>query len=204
MRARYVRLVCAFYEKWLVTQLPDLLPVVSQRAKQGRRSIGKLPAVEVVARATGGFTLQSRGVRSVTLIPSYYATPFVYVVREGRDSILVYGARSGQIESERSPIDAQSVKILKALADETRLRILQLLARRPMYGQQLAEALGVSHPTISHHMAQLRVAGLTRTELDEEGNKTYFVRPEVLEALFADLREAFVGPEERGALAGNA
>jgi len=86
------------------------------------------------------------------------------------------------------------VRVLKALADETRLRILQMLAERQLYGQQLADALGVSHPTISHHMAQLRIAGLTRTELAADGNKTYSVRPETVDDLCLELRAAFVAP----------
>jgi DNA-binding transcriptional ArsR family regulator len=197
-RSRYVALIDAFHRHWLSDQLPQIEPILTQRARHGRRSIGKIPAREVIARATGGFTLRAQGARSVTLVPSYFATPFVYALREGREPVLVFGARPPESPGKNEPVDAQSVRVLKALADETRLRILQLLAAQPMYGQQLADALGVSHPTVSHHMAQLRIAGLTRTELDAEGNKTYFVRSEALEDLFSDLRLAFMptGPRE--------
>jgi DNA-binding transcriptional ArsR family regulator len=198
MRRRYVTLIGDFYRHWLADRIPEIEPILAQRVRHGRRSIGKLPAKEVIARATGGFTLHDQEARAVTLVPSYFASPFVYVVREGREPVLVYGVRPAASPAKHDPIAAQSVRALKALSDETRLRILQLLAAQPMYGQQLADALGLSHPTVSHHMAQLRIAGLTRTELDAEGNKTYFVRPEALEDLFSDLRQAFVpgGPRE--------
>jgi ArsR family transcriptional regulator len=127
-------------------------------------------------------------------VPSYFAAPFVFVVGDRKDVVLVYGARPAS-ESTATPLDIQTVRVLKALSDETRLRLLQLLAERPLYGQQLAEALGVSHPTISHHMAQLRIAGLTRTELAEDGNKTYYVVPETIEEVCAELRAAFVEPQ---------
>ncbi len=52
------------------------------------------------------------------------------------------------------------VGFYKALSDRTRLRIIGLLADRPRYGQELAEALGVSAPTVSHHLFRLRAAGL--------------------------------------------
>lgn len=55
------------------------------------------------------------------------------------------------------------VRFYKALADPTRLRMVGLLVERPMYGQELAEALGVKPPTISHHLGELRAAGLLRT-----------------------------------------
>jgi hypothetical protein len=66
----------------------------------------------------------------------------------------------------------------RALSDLTRIRILGLLAGRPMYGQELAQALDVAPPTISHHMEPLVMAGLVKArrennyryyELDSEG-----------------------------------
>ncbi len=50
----------------------------------------------------------------------------------------------------------------RAFADPMRIRILALLANRSMYGMELAEALGVTTPTISHHVALLKGAGLIR------------------------------------------
>ena len=50
----------------------------------------------------------------------------------------------------------------RALADPTRIRILGLLAERPMYGQEMARALDVTPPTISHHLSPLVMAGLVR------------------------------------------
>jgi DNA-binding transcriptional ArsR family regulator len=191
MRLRYVRLMQAHAQGWFTANFSEVTPFLAQRVKQGRRSIGKQPALEVIARVTGGLTLQAPLARSVSLVPSYYAAPFIFVVRDGRDVVVVYGTRPAE-ETGHSTIDGQTVRVLKALADETRLRILQLLARRPLYGQQLADALGVSHPTISHHMAQLRIAGLTRTELTEDGSKTYSVQPETVERLCSDLRIALV------------
>jgi DNA-binding MarR family transcriptional regulator len=70
------------------------------------------------------------------------------------------------------------VVIGRALADPTRIRILGLLAERPMYGQELAKVLDVKPPTVSHHIAPLVNAGLVQVrrennyhyyELDSEG-----------------------------------
>jgi biotin operon repressor len=54
------------------------------------------------------------------------------------------------------------VRFYKALADPTRLRMVALLLERPMYGQELAEALGIKPPTVSHHLSELRAAGVVR------------------------------------------
>ena len=61
----------------------------------------------------------------------------------------------------------------KALADPTRIRILRLLAHGELSGQTLAEKLGVSAPTITHHTAKLREAGLLFERRDKN---TYYFR----------------------------
>lgn len=48
----------------------------------------------------------------------------------------------------------------KALADETRLRLLGLVAERPYNGVGLAAALRISQPAVSHHVEKLKRAGL--------------------------------------------
>ena len=48
----------------------------------------------------------------------------------------------------------------KALGDTTRYAIASMIARTPMTSVDLARVFGVSKPTISHHVQQLRSAGL--------------------------------------------
>jgi biotin operon repressor len=58
------------------------------------------------------------------------------------------------------------VQFFKALADETRLKIVGLLARESYSGEQLAAILAVKPATISHHLARLAEAGLVSAETD--------------------------------------
>lgn len=53
-----------------------------------------------------------------------------------------------------------AVTIAKALADETRLRALMLLADGPLCLCQIVEVLGLAPSTISRHMSILQQAGL--------------------------------------------
>ncbi|WP_240421769.1 metalloregulator ArsR/SmtB family transcription factor [Paenibacillus periandrae] len=55
----------------------------------------------------------------------------------------------------------------KALADPTRIRILILLAEGELNGQVLAEKLGVSPATITHHTTKLREASLINERRDK-------------------------------------
>jgi hypothetical protein len=69
----------------------------------------------------------------------------------------------------------------KALADETRLKIVGLLAREPYSGEQLALLLEVKPATISHHLAKLAEAGLVRAEMEGHA-KMYALRLDAIHA----------------------
>lgn len=60
----------------------------------------------------------------------------------------------------------------KALADPTRIKILILLADGELNGQILAEKLGVTPATITHHTAKLRETSLINERRDK--NTIYF------------------------------
>ncbi|EJL24062.1 metalloregulator ArsR/SmtB family transcription factor [Brevibacillus sp. BC25] len=66
----------------------------------------------------------------------------------------------------------QLVTFYKALGDPTRVRILAILANGPLHGQALAGKLGVTPPTITHHMTKLREAGVVYERRDK--NTIYF------------------------------
>lgn len=67
---------------------------------------------------------------------------------------------------------------LKALADPTRLRMLDLLARRdaPLCVCEITERFPVHQPTISHHLRILRQAGLISGE--KRGVWSYYAATE--------------------------
>lgn len=60
-------------------------------------------------------------------------------------------------------MDAEAPQILaffKAMANESRLRIVGLLAERERSVQELAALLALKEPTVSHHLAALKTIGL--------------------------------------------
>ena len=78
-----------------------------------------------------------------------------------------------------------SRRALKAIADPARLRLLSLIQAQPG-GEacvcHLTEPLGLSQPTVSHHLKVLLDAGLV--EREQRGSWAYFrVVPETLATL---------------------
>ena len=53
------------------------------------------------------------------------------------------------------------VRLLKALANESRLALIALIAKEEHSVGALAEQLRLSEPTVSHHLAKLNAVGLT-------------------------------------------
>lgn len=102
-------------------------------------------------------------------------------------------------ESPLSAEDAQQVaRRLKALADPGRLRLVSLLLASE--GQEactcdLTEPLGLSQPTVSHHLKKLAQAGIVVGE--RRGVWTYYrVVPDALRAI-ADVLVTPVPPSQR-------
>ena len=57
-------------------------------------------------------------------------------------------------------------EVLKTLASPKRLEILHALARGPLEVGHLAQAMGMSQPNVSQHLAVLRAAGVVEAERD--------------------------------------
>ncbi|WP_028478212.1 Rv2640c family ArsR-like transcriptional regulator [Nocardia sp. CNY236] len=86
--------------------------------------------------------------------------------------------------------DALEVALrLKAIADPVRVQLLSLLLTDPdgqKNGGDLAAAVGLSESTVSHHLGQLRKAGLVKSERSGM-NTIHHARRDALTALCAVL-----------------
>src|SRR5262249_48378796 len=68
------------------------------------------------------------------------------------------------VESLGRATPPQLVQLLKALADPTRLRILELVAKQPRSTQELAPLVGLTDAGASKQLRPLAAAGLLETE----------------------------------------
>ena len=97
-------------------------------------------------------------------------------------------ARATPAAKVRCQADDVFAKVFAALGESTRLRIMQMLPREPVCDQmynviELAEELGLTQPTVSHHLKILSEAGLVLCR--RQCNSLYFYvnQPVVLEWL---------------------
>jgi ArsR family transcriptional regulator len=96
------------------------------------------------------------------------------------------------------------VKAMKALSDETRLRILNLLLERECCVCEVMQALDISQTRASRNLSALYDAGFLKLRkdglwslysIDEEGMKTYFA--DLVEAVRKGLEDNEVVTRDR-------
>lgn len=73
----------------------------------------------------------------------------------------------------------QSIEIMKSLADTSRLRVLNVLMKKPHYVEELSHKLDLAASTVSFHLRKLENAGLVKQEKEQyyivySINKTLF------------------------------
>ncbi len=68
--------------------------------------------------------------------------------------------------------DFDPVLFAKAIADQTRQKIMKICCCEWISVNQIVEHLNVTQPTVSHHLAVLREAGLV--EAREDGKQTFY------------------------------
>lgn len=134
---------------------------------------------------------QLGGVERVVFVPS----PHVHLHAErfgSPDTIWVFAlANFWTLPLRTEPIQRTEVLApLSALADETRLHILEMLAtHQELFAQELITKLEVSQPTVSRHLKQLRSANLITEQRGNDANKSYQLNAEAVERLFHTLMQ---------------
>lgn len=117
---------------------------------------------------------------------------------EGLEAVGCCGALGAPTLSD-DEADA-TAELFKALADPARVRIVNALATSDgaVCACEFEPALGLSQPTVSHHLRKLTEAGLL--EREQRGKWAYFsLRRDAVETLaaVADLKEWAADGDER-------
>jgi predicted transcriptional regulator len=91
------------------------------------------------------------------------------------------------------PVESTTLPALllffRALSDQSRLRIVGLLMREPLSGDQLAAMLNLAPSTISHHLSRLAEAGIVEARV-EGPYSVYRLRPRAFDHLERRLLDA--------------
>ncbi|MER1957165.1 MAG: metalloregulator ArsR/SmtB family transcription factor [Solibacillus sp.] len=95
-------------------------------------------------------------------IPSYCYSPSRIRIFNDEVCYVIFGTTT-PIEDKREKTE-QLTKQLKAMSDPNRLLMLNMLASNKEYGAKLAEYLGITTATVSHHIEILKKVNLVTEE----------------------------------------
>jgi DNA-binding transcriptional ArsR family regulator len=191
------------------------LPMLSEAARRGAMFIDRGFA-EAYAALTGQrvpdvLERPPATITRVAFCPSAHLGGFVSYIAYEPDLIVYFSApqlieRCRERDMTPSPRPASDgfsgsdeVDLLdaaRALADPTRLRMLDLLLDGELYAQEIVSRLGVAQSAVSRHLAQLERAGLVTVEA-RRGSKYYAVNPTRFEAVASALQARSVRARAR-------
>src|SRR3989442_4705173 len=91
------------------------------------------------------------------------------------------------------PFVVELAPVFQALADPTRVRVVEVLGEGPRKAGELATLTGVSAPSMSRHLRVLLEAGLVEDERprDDARTRVFHLRPESVVGVLA-----WLGPME--------
>ncbi len=184
---RAVRRVLRAWAERFATVEERVARMLAHDVAARRREIEGLSVTDAVEHVTGGIRFaRDAGLTRVILAPSYFARPYNYLFGENDWRMYCYPIEDASLDADPAALPSATVRLFKALGDETRLRILRLLAGGDLYLTEIADRLGLTKPTVSHHMVLLRAAGLV-TVTEARGLTYYTLRRERLGDASGDL-----------------
>ncbi len=95
-------------------------------------------------------------------IPVNYISPFSMRLMD--DQTMIYIQSIEKVKRNQDEYLDSILDPLKSISDATRLKILKMLYMHPMYGKEIADALNLTTPTVSHHLDALNQQGLVNVE----------------------------------------
>jgi DNA-binding transcriptional ArsR family regulator len=198
--ARFATLLERYWEDAFGAEWERIEPLLARSIEESGRLLaaagiwpvlGRLPAYCRVDPALGELLIdlphdhavEVTAENPIVLCPSVFVWPHLRVSCDPPWPLaLVYAAPALARDAEPRIPPAELLRILRALADDTRLRVLRLIAERPRTTQELEPLVGLSRAGLSKSLQRLAEAGLVAPRRDGY-YVVYRLVPERLDAL---------------------
>ncbi len=131
----------------------------------------------------------------VIFVPSVHIGPYITLYERGQMLRVCFGARAPVgVEGYSSQLGRSQLLVwLNALADDTRLSILELIAHNgEVCAQDIIARFNLSQSSASRHLRQLRAAGYLTERRRDGANKCYTLNPGRVEEMIAALRDLLI------------
>ena len=201
--ARLVQTLEEYWSKIFVAEWERRLPLLEQRRAQEAARLDNMEPLAWLTSLTPRITYDSEQevlvfhkahelrfdlarLKKILCQPSTFTPPHLMVGYASNQVSICLNVPLTLAAPEIVP--AQLLLALKALSDETRLRIFKLIVRQPRYTQELARSLKLAEPTVSRHLKVLQSANLVSSYKDGPVVR-YVGSLEIVDQLPALMRE---------------
>ena len=179
-----------FWENHLQAEWIRVRPMLEASAKAFNQvDVSGKSRTEIVQFVTGKEVHESKWgndllkAKELVFIPNAHFGPYMRATKIDNTLYIHFGAHLPEGSDVRVPeLDrAEIVSRLSALADDTRLSILQMIMERgEMRSQEVMEATNLSQPSVSRYLTQLAATGYL-LERRENGAKVYVLNRDRIE-----------------------
>jgi DNA-binding transcriptional ArsR family regulator len=179
-----------FWKNYLQAEWTRVRPMLEESAKAFNQiDVSHMSRVELIDFITGKEINESKWgnellkAKELVFIPNAHFGPYIRGAKVQDSFYLYFGAHLPEGSDVRVPeLDrAEIVSRISALADDTRLQILQLIAEKgEMRSQEIMEAINLSQPSVSRYLSQLTAAGFLQ-ERRANGAKAYILNEDRIE-----------------------
>ena len=191
-----------FWKNHLQTEWNRVRPMLEETARAFNEiDVSNMSRLELIQFVTGkeytetkwGNELQNA--KELIFIPSAHFGPYIRGDKVRDNFYIYFGAHMPEGSEVRIPeLDrAEIVARLSALADDTRLNILQMIAENgQMRSQEIMEAINLSQPSVSRYLTQLTATGYLQ-ERRESGAKVYILNQDRIEKTLKAVHAFLLG-----------
>jgi DNA-binding transcriptional ArsR family regulator len=200
LKRRTIALYCGVWEAVYRETRESELPLLQEAARRGAafadRGFAESYAALTGQRLPDVLERPPATITRVVFCPSAHLGGFVSYIAYEPDLIVYFSAphlldRCHERDAAAKDNGAAGAQVdlletSRALADPTRLRMLDMLLEGELYAQEIVGRLGVAQSAVSRHLAQLERSGLVTVQA-RRGSKYYAVNPAQLEAFAASI-----------------
>ncbi len=178
----------AYQQVFFEEEEKRVAPVLKAGLERARDLSRKMSLPELMVELSQGVRFDEVVEKELVIVPAYWTTPLVVYepMSDGR-MLFMFGARPANMSATPGELVPDGLlRGLKALADSTRLKILYYLSREELTPSELSRRLHLRAPTVTHHLSELRLAGLVNLTVRGQ-EKFYSARREALRAACTNL-----------------
>lgn len=194
----FLSAIQAYYHEFFEEEEKRIEPILREGLAHAQRRASELSIDELFIELSQGVKLDDdlRAPKFI-FVPAFWSTPLILFERVDPETMLIlFGVRPANMSVVPGEVVPDGlVRALKALADPTRLKILNYLSKEELAPSELARRLKLRAPTVTHHMSELRLAGLVNVDIHGQ-DKKYTARSESIDAIHNSLKDFLSASDE--------